>query len=186
MSRRWEEAIEEWYSKSDTSNLEDLDLVETKPSTKELAHNLSDNLSVVYDRVCLSCRDHLKNFKTILEELEFLKKENQKTNKALVNLIKESYRDAVQATEEIEAPAIGFCRPAEYKEPTSSSGALLKQGNTQIQLLVQIQEKLLHIEERIAKLEAKKLTTTLPKEVIKEYDFQRRSHHEGKETYWYS
>ncbi|KAG6485268.1 hypothetical protein ZIOFF_053802 [Zingiber officinale] len=87
MSRRWEEHIQEWYTKSHTSNLEYLDLAKTEkqPTQRELAHNLS----VIYDRVCLSCRVHLKNFKQIQEQLEGLKKENQKLSEALKNLTRE-------------------------------------------------------------------------------------------------
>ncbi|KAG6523640.1 hypothetical protein ZIOFF_013505 [Zingiber officinale] len=87
MSRRWEEKIQEWYTKSHTSNLEYLDLAQNKeqPTKRELAHNLS----VIYDRVCLSCRIHLKNFKIIQEQLEDIKKENKELKKALENLTKE-------------------------------------------------------------------------------------------------
>ncbi|KAG6510313.1 hypothetical protein ZIOFF_028323 [Zingiber officinale] len=77
-----------------------------------------------------------------------------------------SYIDALQATEGIEAPALGFCRPGDCKGPVTSSTALNKQGNTQIQLLVQIQEKVLALEERIKKLEAKGSLTNIPDEVI--------------------
>lgn len=86
MSRRWEEAIEEWYTKSHTSNLAYLDLAEnSKPSLKEI----SNNIAVIYDRTCLSSRVHLKNFKLILEEIENLKTENRRLSTALKNLTKE-------------------------------------------------------------------------------------------------
>ncbi|KAG6524818.1 hypothetical protein ZIOFF_014762 [Zingiber officinale] len=87
MSRCWEEHIQEWYTKSHTSNLEYLDLAKTEkhPTKRELAHNIS----VIYDRVCLSCRVHLKNFKQIQEQLEELKVENQKLGEALKNLTTE-------------------------------------------------------------------------------------------------
>ncbi|KAG6487143.1 hypothetical protein ZIOFF_055726 [Zingiber officinale] len=84
MSRQWEEQIQEWYAKSHTSNLEYLDLAKTnkKPTQEELAHNLS----VIYDRVCLSCRVHLRNFKQIQEEIEVLKEENHRIIKELATL----------------------------------------------------------------------------------------------------
>ncbi|KAG6471685.1 hypothetical protein ZIOFF_069131 [Zingiber officinale] len=196
MSRRWEEKIQEWYTKSHTSNLEYLDLAQNKeqPTKRELAHNLS----VIYDRVCLSCRVHLKNFKIIQEQLEDIRKENKELKKALENLAKETIENRLlsekqlksivveqpklteqqvfkisedlqkkltqvelllqrveTATEGIEAPALGFCRPAEYKGATSSSTAIIKQANTQIQLLVSILEKLESLEERIKKIEGK-------------------------------
>nr|UUL70702.1 P1 [Taro bacilliform CH virus] len=86
MSDRWENAVQEWYS-SRTANLEYLDLSipeDKKPSQKELAHNLS----VVYDRVCLSSRVHLKNFKSILERLEALESENRELNHKFLKLQK--------------------------------------------------------------------------------------------------
>ncbi|KAG6524084.1 hypothetical protein ZIOFF_013974 [Zingiber officinale] len=79
-----------------------------------------------------------------------------------------SYKEALQATEEIEAPALGFCRPSEYKGGISSNIALIKQANTQIQLLVTILEKLEALEERIKKLEAREAPQqqSLPEVVI--------------------
>ncbi|KAG6507914.1 hypothetical protein ZIOFF_033267 [Zingiber officinale] len=82
MSKHWEEKIQEWYSKAHTSNFEYLDLAETKPTVKELAHNLA----IVYDRLCLSCRAHLKNFKKIHEEIEELKRQNLELRKSLISL----------------------------------------------------------------------------------------------------
>ncbi|THU43829.1 hypothetical protein C4D60_Mb02t00920 [Musa balbisiana] len=53
MSKLWEEAIQKWYTDSHTSHLDYLNLAETtKPTRKELAHNIS----VIYDRTCLSSR----------------------------------------------------------------------------------------------------------------------------------
>ncbi|KAG6522372.1 hypothetical protein ZIOFF_019512 [Zingiber officinale] len=86
MSKQWEEAIQEWYTKSHTSNLEHLNLTETKPTTKELAHNLS----VIYDKVCLSSRVHIKHFKTLLEELEVVKLQNQKLEEVVKILVAEN------------------------------------------------------------------------------------------------
>ncbi|KAG6472673.1 hypothetical protein ZIOFF_070148 [Zingiber officinale] len=51
-----------------------------------------------------------------------------------------SYKEAVKATEQIESPAIGFARPSDFQGPASGNSALIKQGNTQIQLLIQIVE----------------------------------------------
>lgn len=65
MSKLWEEAIQKWYTDSHTSHLDYLNLAETpKPTKKELAHNIS----VIYDRTCLSSRVNLRNFKLLLEE----------------------------------------------------------------------------------------------------------------------
>ncbi|KAG6510395.1 hypothetical protein ZIOFF_028405 [Zingiber officinale] len=80
-----------------------------------------------------------------------------------------SYKEALQATESLEAPSLGFCRPSEYKGAISSSIATIKQANTQIQLLVTILEKIETLEERLKRVEAtiqKSGTPSLPEEVI--------------------
>lgn len=90
MSDKWEEAIQQWYTSSHTSKLDYLDLAETiNPTRKELAHNIS----VVYDRTCLSSRVSLKNFKLILEKLRDLEIEVKRvgdSNKILTKLFLES------------------------------------------------------------------------------------------------
>lgn len=64
---RYELSINEWYEKSHTADLKYLDLASNpKTSRKELAHNLA----VIYDRVCLGSKVHLKNSKAILLELQ--------------------------------------------------------------------------------------------------------------------
>ncbi|KAG6497875.1 hypothetical protein ZIOFF_045781 [Zingiber officinale] len=74
--------------------------------------------------------------------------------------------EALKATENIEAPSLGFVRPADHKGPTSGTTAAIKQANTQIQLLVTILERLEALDERIRKLEAKESisSTNLPEE----------------------
>ncbi|KAG6472422.1 hypothetical protein ZIOFF_069884 [Zingiber officinale] len=80
-----------------------------------------------------------------------------------------SYKEALQATEAIEAPSLGFCKPTDYKGALSGTIATIKQANTQIQLLVTILEKLESLEDRIRRIEAKaNPEVTLPNEVIQE------------------
>ncbi|KAG6508931.1 hypothetical protein ZIOFF_034313 [Zingiber officinale] len=106
MSRRWEEKIQEWYTKSHTSNLEYLDLAQNKeqPTKRELAHNLS----VIYDRVCLSCRVHLKNFKIIEEQLEDIRKENKELRKALENLAKETIENRLLSEKQLRSIVVNI------------------------------------------------------------------------------
>ncbi|KAG6481687.1 hypothetical protein ZIOFF_058306 [Zingiber officinale] len=86
-----------------------------------------------------------------------------------------SYREALQATEGIEAPALGFLRPAEYQGAIKGSVAAIKQANTQIQLLVTILEKLENLDERIKKPEVKAATpASLPDELRDYRQHQRR------------
>lgn len=83
MLETWEKAIQDWYEHSHTSNLEYLDLAsETKVNTCQLSHNIT----VVYDKTCLSARVNLKNFKQILERYQNLEKEISKLKVALKNL----------------------------------------------------------------------------------------------------
>nr|AWK49036.1 ORF1 [Taro bacilliform CH virus] len=140
MSDRWENAVQEWYS-SRTANLEYLDLSipeDKKPSQKELAHSLS----VVYDRVCLSSRVHLKNFKSILERLEALESENRELNHKFLKHTKIYPRFATSIN--------GF-RSACSCEGNSST---TKAGRrTSIQISQELEKKLERVEHVLKKVE---------------------------------
>jgi polyhydroxyalkanoate synthesis regulator phasin len=82
MSERWEQSIQEWYTKSRTSNLEYLDLSETTITNKHLANNIS----VIYDRLNLLSRVSLKNFKQTQEQINSLDQRIQKLEQNLKNL----------------------------------------------------------------------------------------------------
>lgn len=83
MSDRWEESIRDWYLRSHTANLEYLDLSSTNSvNTKQIAHNLS----VIYDKTCLSSRVHLKNFKQLLEGTKLLEARITKLEEAVTSL----------------------------------------------------------------------------------------------------
>lgn len=72
----------------------------------------------------------------------------------------QAYRDAVVATEQIESPSLGFIRPSEFQGPASRNSTVIKQNNTQLQLLVQIAESLKDI-----RAELKLLTEQTRKDV---------------------
>lgn len=82
MSERWEQSIQEWYTKSRTSNLEYLDLSDITITNKHLANNIS----VIYDRLNLLSRVSLKNFKQTQEQINFLDQKIQKLEQNLKNL----------------------------------------------------------------------------------------------------
>ncbi|GKB89835.1 hypothetical protein Tco_0962107 [Tanacetum coccineum] len=71
------------------------------------------------------------------------------------------YVEAKQATEEIETPSIGFAAPSEFKEGTIKTlGALIKQNNTILYLLIKqgeevktIREELIEVKGRLKVLE---------------------------------
>lgn len=54
----------------------------------------------------------------------------------------DSYKEALKATEAIEPPSLGFLKTSDYSGTLSHQAAVIKQHNTQIQLLVQIAEDL--------------------------------------------
>ena len=83
MSERWEQSIQEWYTKSRTSNLEYLDLSETTTVTSK---HLNHNISVLYDRLNLLSRVSLKNFKQTQEQIQSLDQKIQKLEQNLKNL----------------------------------------------------------------------------------------------------
>nr|AWK49041.1 ORF2 [Taro bacilliform CH virus] len=68
----------------------------------------------------------------------------------------ESYTTALQATEEIEAPAVGFAKPADNKGPNSGTTTLIKQNNTQIELLVRLTEEVKALRQEVAQLRKEK------------------------------
>ena len=64
MSKRWKEAIENWYNTR--VRLEYLDLADIKtPTNKDLSHNIS----VIYDILNLHSRVSIKNQILVVEEL---------------------------------------------------------------------------------------------------------------------
>jgi len=64
------------------------------------------------------------------------------------------YKEALQATETLEEPTVGFLKLAEVTR--GSTAALIKQNNTIIQLLVKIKEELKNCKITIKRLEAAK------------------------------
>ncbi|QED42802.1 ORF2 [Dioscorea badnavirus A] len=72
-----------------------------------------------------------------------------------------SYQEAVSVTEDLEPPALGFAKPSDHKGSVSSlSGAVIKQNNTIIQLLVSLHEKVDSLEDKVRRLEAGKVSIT--------------------------
>ncbi|KAK6924285.1 Commelina yellow mottle virus, Orf1 [Dillenia turbinata] len=85
MSEKWEQAIQEWYEKSHTANLEYLDLASKSSVTNQ---HLAHNISVIFDRISLSSRVNIKSQKQILERIQDLEKENRKLRLEVANLTK--------------------------------------------------------------------------------------------------
>lgn len=81
------------------------------------------------------------------------------------------YKQAVQATDSIESPAVGFVKPSDHRGGTSGTTALIKQNNTQIQLLVQALEGIRNLEAEVKVLKEqvqKQKGVQLPNEITDE------------------
>ncbi|MQM11928.1 hypothetical protein Taro_044842 [Colocasia esculenta] len=79
----------------------------------------------------------------------------------------ETYASTLQATEEIEAPAVGFAKPADNKGSTSGTTILIKQNNTQIELLVRLTEEVKALREEFAQFRKEKgQVSTIPDDLI--------------------
>lgn len=61
----------------------------------------------------------------------------------------DSYRNALKATEPIDPPSLGFLKTSDYSGTLSHQAAVIKQHNTQIQLLTQIAEDLKSIKSEL-------------------------------------
>ncbi|KAG6474210.1 hypothetical protein ZIOFF_068134 [Zingiber officinale] len=92
------------------------------------------------------------------------KYDSKNTEKICANTA--SYRDVISATDQLEAPPIGFAKSSDYQGSPSIS-AIIKQNNTQIQLLVQIAESLKEIHAEL-RAEGKRnaVITSLPEDLI--------------------
>lgn len=123
MSERWERSVKDWYDNARTSNLEYLDLHTVTKSTKA---QLSHNQDVIYDRLNLQSRVHLRNFKEILEKLFILETKFQNLAQTLARAqkdqnplsesqIKTLFVNLSQKPKEIEAEALALSKELERK-----------------------------------------------------------------------
>nr|QUQ60711.1 putative nucleic acid binding protein [Cacao mild mosaic virus] len=65
-----------------------------------------------------------------------------------------AYTDSLEATEELSSPALGFIDPTQYRGPTASAIAQIKQVNTLICLVVDLTEKVEALTAKVRSLEA--------------------------------
>ena len=91
------------------------------------------------------------------------------------------YQEAVQATEEVESPALGFTRPSDFRGGVSSlNSAIIKQNNTLLYLLVKQSQRLLEFEEKLDKIKREVETITkLPPILSKRIEESFRSKYPG-------
>nr|GFB89710.1 hypothetical protein [Tanacetum cinerariifolium] len=63
------------------------------------------------------------------------------------------YQEAIQATEDIEPPAVGFAKTADYKGALANQvNAVIKQNNTLLYLASKQSQKLIELEEKFDRL----------------------------------
>ncbi|GKG35309.1 hypothetical protein Tco_0440463, partial [Tanacetum coccineum] len=64
------------------------------------------------------------------------------------------YQEAIQATEDLESPAVGFVKTSEYKGGLAIQvNAVIKQNNTFLYLAIKQSQKLIELEEKLNKLQ---------------------------------
>ncbi|GJS65851.1 hypothetical protein Tco_0680415 [Tanacetum coccineum] len=75
------------------------------------------------------------------------------------------YQEAIQATKEIESPAVGFSKTSDYKGGlTNQVNAVIKQNNTLLYLASKQSQKLIELEEKFDRLK-QKVYTIIEKEI---------------------
>ncbi|GKB35157.1 hypothetical protein Tco_0880099 [Tanacetum coccineum] len=75
------------------------------------------------------------------------------------------YQEAIQATEEIESPAVGFAKTSDYKGGlTIQVNAVIKQNNTLLYLASKQSQKLIELKEKFDKLK-QEVHTIIEKEI---------------------
>nr|GEU36084.1 hypothetical protein MA16_Dca018881 [Tanacetum cinerariifolium] len=75
------------------------------------------------------------------------------------------YQEAIQATEDIEPPAVGFAKTADYKGGlTNQLNAVIKQNNMLLYLASKQSQKLIELEEKFDRLK-QKVNTIIEKEI---------------------
>nr|GEV72983.1 hypothetical protein [Tanacetum cinerariifolium] len=75
------------------------------------------------------------------------------------------YQEAIQATKDIEPPAVGFAKTTDYKRGlTNQVNAVIKQNNTLLYLASKQSQKLIELEEKFDRLK-QKVNTIIKKEI---------------------
>ncbi|GJS10490.1 hypothetical protein Tco_0367286 [Tanacetum coccineum] len=75
------------------------------------------------------------------------------------------YQEAIQATEDIESPAVGFAKTSNYKGGlTNQVNVVIKQNNTLLYLASKQSQKLIELEEKFDRLK-QKVYTIIEKEI---------------------
>ncbi|GKA11393.1 Orf y [Tanacetum coccineum] len=114
----------------------------------------------------LTKREVLELVEEIAQQPKKVEEEALKLTAELERKANPDYIEAKQATEEIETPSIGFAAPFEFKEGTIKMlGALIKQNNTILYLLIKqgeevrtIREELIEVKGRLKELEKQEAT----------------------------
>lgn len=78
------------------------------------------------------------------------------------------YQEAIQATEDLESPAVGFAKTSDYKAGIATQvNDVIKQNNTLLYLATKQSQKLIELEEKIDKLKQEVNTILEQERIIK-------------------
>ncbi|GKB41943.1 RNA-directed DNA polymerase [Tanacetum coccineum] len=155
MSERFEKAIQDWYDRSRTANLEYLDL---SGISKIKLSDLSHNSSVIYDRLLLFSKVSIKHFNSIKEQNEVLIEKLVECDNQIKKNQKEYSKGLQQISSELQES-----KPLTKREV--------------LELVEEIAQQPKKVEE-----EALKLTTELEKKVKRIEDQVHRIEHLVKEV----
>nr|GEU52448.1 putative polyprotein [Tanacetum cinerariifolium] len=119
---------------------------------------------------CINTLEKLKIYyldkqEEIAEQPKLVEKEALRITEDLNQKATTEYQEAVQATEDIDSPAVGFAKISDYKGDLAKQvNAVIKQNNTLLYLASRQSPKLVELEEKFDKLK-QKVYTIIEKEI---------------------
>jgi len=138
MAERFEKSIKDWYDTSRTANLEYLDLAEN-PKTKDYLKTITNNTSVVFDRLCLFSKVSLKHFYEIKTQNKRLEEQVSQLKEVMVKQERRIEQIAQPLTkEEVRALVVEIAQqPKLVEEQALKLTAELEQKLIRVEKLLQ-------------------------------------------------
>nr|GEX70462.1 putative polyprotein [Tanacetum cinerariifolium] len=134
---------------------------ETRKSLQQISTEIQQSKPLTKREVLNLVQEIAEQTKLVEKEALILTEDlNQKVQKATTE-----YQEAIQATEDIEPPAVGFAKTADYKGGLANQvNAVMKQNNTLFYLASKQSQKLIELEEKFDRLK-QKVNTIIEKEI---------------------
>lgn len=82
----------------------------------------------------------------------------------------QGYIKALSVTESIEAPALGFAKPADSKSTFEGQRTLIKQNNTLLALIIGLYQQLQEVQEQLQSIKRQQQTAAATPSVNKEFE----------------